>query len=235
MCYRGQPVAGGDPTAGRSPLAIRDTTNTPMEKLRKISLLGLAVLLVASAISAATESHGVKTTWTTQSPALATTTHSAPKTAAKPAATRVAKVSKPKSIRSRYAEFIKRNADGLNRVSGEARTIFVEIQLQKDNTTKADLVHLAGDAHTADDDLNALRQNLDGRVDRGNTAPMDVFSAANDLENAMGQVVTWAGDPTNAAVTAQIAQKLRAAGAEWNRAMHELYGLAHNESKQPLL
>lgn len=82
-------------------------------------------------------------------------------------------------------------------------------------------------AQQAHDDLSSGKDSfaqVGGGGDVGN-AITDVYSAVNDLKNAMGGIVAFTGDP-NPATQAKMITQYQSAVAEWNDAVTTIWSAA---------
>lgn len=96
--------------------------------------------------------------------------------------------------------------------------------------TDADLVSIAQGAQQAHDLLDQVRNDF-AESDGGKLgdAELDAFAGANDLKNAMGALVAYAGD-SNPATLAHFTTQFANARAEWNHGVRAIWHLAgeHN-------
>lgn len=107
----------------------------------------------------------------------------------------------------------------------------VALDLKKNRDPSADVANAAQAAQDAHDRLDQIRNDFalnsdsDTSTARGN-AELEVFSAANDLKNAMGQMVAVLSSNTLGSAVKFKSQYVQAAD-EWNAGVKTLYRLAH--------
>lgn len=89
---------------------------------------------------------------------------------------------------------------------------------------------VAQDAQQAHDHLDAVRDDFATADDSGDLgkAETEVFTAANDLKNAMGALVAYTGDP-NPATLAQFTTQYQTAKGEWNDGVKTIWRIARRK------
>lgn len=132
--------------------------------------------------------------------------------------------------------YIKALGADANRVQASVAAVQVGvIELQK-AATQANLDQVAQLAQQAHDNLDGVRQDFAQTTtqsgDLGN-AQLEVFTAANDLKNAMGALVAYTGNP-NPATLAHFTTAYQAARSEWNDGVSTIWRVARLE-KAPTL
>ena len=90
-------------------------------------------------------------------------------------------------------------------------------------------------AQQAHDSIDGVRQSFATSDTSGTVgnAEVEVFTAANDLKNAMGAFVTYAGTP-NAATLASLTSQYNNARGEWNQGVDAIW-MAAGESGPPTI
>lgn len=94
--------------------------------------------------------------------------------------------------------------------------------------SKASIDRVAQDAQQAHDNLDNVRDDFaQTTTTSGNlgNAELEVFTAANDLKNAMGALVTYTGSP-NPATLAQFTTQFQTARGEWNDGVRVVWDIA---------
>lgn len=121
----------------------------------------------------------------------------------------------------------------MNTVQASVESVVVGINLVAKDPSIADINEFAGLAQQAHDSIDAIRKEFattDTSGKLGN-AELELFSAANDLKNAMGAVVAYEGNP-NAATLAHFTDQYQQARGEWNQGVTEVWRLARE--RKPL-
>jgi len=128
-------------------------------------------------------------------------------------------------------------------MSHDINTVQVSVQsvqaglllIQKGAVSNDALDQFAELAQQAHDSINAVRQDFATDDTSGNlgNAEVELFTAANDLKNTMGTVVTLTGDPNPANVAHFTSQYQNAVG-EWDDGVKTVWSIA-GESKPPTL
>jgi hypothetical protein len=97
------------------------------------------------------------------------------------------------------------------------------------------LYELAQVAQKAHDQIDEVRNNFATTETNGavGKAAVEVFTAANELKNAMGAIVAYTGNP-NPATLAHFTSQYTPAREEWNEGVKAIWSLAH-KSKPPTI
>ena len=105
--------------------------------------------------------------------------------------------------------------------------------LQKDGATTDAVNQFAQLAQQAHDSIDGVRQDFATTDVTGNlgNAKVELFTAANDLKNAMGAVVAYTGNP-NPATLAHFTSQYQNAVGEWNDGVKTVWSIA-GESNPP--
>lgn len=126
--------------------------------------------------------------------------------------------------------YIAKHGFDADRVQANVETVQVAIGLAAKSATQANVDQLAQIAQQAHDNLDNIRQGFAETNSNNslNNAELNAFSGANDLKNAMGALVAYAGDP-NAATLAHFSSQYSQARVEWNAGVREIWRLAHRK------
>lgn len=181
--------------------------------------IALVVVLVIVIIAVATSGSSKKPSSSTPPP---TTTQQAAPTTTAPA-----KPSIPKA-EADARSYITAHGGDAYRVQANVLDVQLAVGLFQKQATQANLNQMAMQAQTAHDNLDAIRTDFAGGFgnDELGTAELNAFSGANDLKNAMGALVSYAGAP-NAATLAHFTTQYQTAVSEWNQGVRIIWRLAH--------
>ena len=130
--------------------------------------------------------------------------------------------------------YIKSMSRDINTVQVSVQSVQAGILLlQKGGVTPDALNQFAQLAQQAHDSIDAVRQDFATGDTSGNVgnAEVELFTAANDLKNAMGAVVAVTGNP-NPATLAHFTSQYQNAVSEWDDGVKTVWSIA-GESKPP--
>lgn len=143
---------------------------------------------------------------------------------------------KSKTPQQNAQTYIKSMGRDMNTVQVSVQSVQAGLLiLQKDGATSDAVNQFAQVAQQAHDSIDAVRQDFATGDTGGNlgNAEVELFTAANDLKNAMGAVVAYTGNP-NPATLAHFTSQYQPAVAEWNDGVRGVWSIA-GESKPPTL
>jgi len=127
------------------------------------------------------------------------------------------------SAQQEALDYIDKHGADANRVQAYVLTVQIAILDLQKHSTQAKVNALALAAQEAHDGIDALRNNF--AESGGSDAQTYVFMGANDLKNAMGALVGYAGTP-NAATLAHFQTQYGTARAEWNSGVRPIWRAA---------
>jgi hypothetical protein len=140
------------------------------------------------------------------------------------------------STQSQARAYIKANQTTLASIGLSVGTVQVDINALAKGQSGATLLGVAQAAQQAHDTVDADRATLDGYLGTWSSSSAVGFVeyAADDLKNAMGQIVAWTNTPNAAGTTATTIQKYHNALGEWDAAVIAIWKAAH-ESGPPTI
>ena len=131
------------------------------------------------------------------------------------------------------ANFVRAAGTDTRRVQVSVQFVQVALGIAVKTQRQADVDQLAQTAQQAHDNIGAIRDDFATTVTSRAGALQDAenmsFTAANDLKNAMGAMVAYAGTP-NAATLAHFTSQYGTARAEWNDSVRTIWHLAHEKN-----
>jgi hypothetical protein len=132
--------------------------------------------------------------------------------------------------------YIKSMSKDINTVQASVQSVQGGILILKKsggNITQSEVNQFAQLAQQAHDFIDGVRQDFATSNTSGNlgNAEVELFTAANDLKNAMGAVVAWTGNP-NPATLAHFTSEYQNAVGEWNDGIQTVWSIA-GESNPP--
>jgi hypothetical protein len=122
-----------------------------------------------------------------------------------------------------------------NTVQVSVQSVQVGILLLRKGATQGAIDQFAQLAQQAHDSIDAIRDDFATSDTSGalGNAEIELFTAANDLKNAMGAVVDYTGNPNPASLAKFTSQYQNAVG-EWDQGVREVWSIA-DERKSPTL
>ena len=208
--------AGAPQAAGPSPAA-----NLKRNWFRRhpilTAILALIVLIIIVAAAAGGSSNKNQS---------ANGNSSSPSQPSKSSPSKPSKPAMPQSEKDARAWINKLGADS-NRVAANVRLVQLQVGIARRNPSVAAVDKLAQVAQQSHDNLDGIRDDFAYGDDSGSlgNAELSAFSAANDLKNSMGALVTYTGTP-NAATLASFNTQYAKARAEWNYGVRTIWRLA---------
>lgn len=143
---------------------------------------------------------------------------------------------KSRTPQQKAQAYIKSMGRDINTVQVSVQSVQAGILLLQSGGVSTDAVdQFAQLAQQAHDSINGVRQDFATGDTSGNlgTAEVELFTAANDLKNAMGAVVAVTGNP-NPATVAHFTSQYQNAVGEWDDGVKTVWSIA-GESKPPTL
>ncbi|MFL6164501.1 MAG: hypothetical protein ACJ74U_20075 [Jatrophihabitantaceae bacterium] len=133
----------------------------------------------------------------------------------------------------RAAAYVQKYGAEAVAVQGDVQQVQALLKTTAANATDASVGRLAIMAQAAHDDLDSGRSDFatDGGGGDVGAAITSMYSAVNDLKNAMGGIVAYTGNP-NPATEAKMVTQYQNAVAEWNDAVTTIWSVA-GEGKPP--
>jgi hypothetical protein len=141
---------------------------------------------------------------------------------------------KSKTPQQQAQAYIKSMSRDINTVQVSVQSVQVGIALlQKGGASTGAVDQFAQLAQQAHDSINAVRQDFATGDTSGNlgNAEVELFTAANDLKNAMGAVVAYTGNP-NPATLAHFTSQYQNAVGEWDDGVTTIWTIA-GKTKPP--
>lgn len=132
--------------------------------------------------------------------------------------------------------FIRVYGDDVARIQANVQVVQMLVVVVSKDPSTAKTVELAQLARRTHDNVDGLRTGTDwssgvtARAGALQNAEVGVYSATNELKNAMGALVAFTGNP-NAATLARFKTNYRTARADWNAAVRTVWRLA--QQKKP--
>ena len=131
----------------------------------------------------------------------------------------------PKKLTSKQ-KYIRDHGADANRVQANILLVTIAVTQAK---TSGDLTAVAEAAQTAHDNLNNIRQDFATTSSIScptcslGDAALELFTAANDLKNSMGALVSYTGNP-NPATLAHFNSQYGTAKTEWDEGVNAIWG-----------
>ena len=129
--------------------------------------------------------------------------------------------------------YIKSMSNDINRVQASVQDVQLAVALVSKSATTDNVNQLAQVAQQAHDGIDSIRTDFATSDTSGNlgNAEVELFTAANDLKNAMGAVVAYTGNP-NPATLAHFTTQYQNAVSEWDDGVKTVWSIA-GESNPP--
>lgn len=168
---------------------------------------------------------GAATSGKSKSPA---TSHPATQAASHPAAQSAPRPSVPASEKEARAWINEHRVDAEHVAALIALVQITLHEAEKHEAGESSLDAVAQAAQGAHDQINEVRSDFASGETSGalEHAALEVFTAANELKNAMGAMVAYTGNP-NPATLAHFTSQYTPAREEWDHGITTIWSLAH--------
>jgi len=145
---------------------------------------------------------------------------------------------KSKSPEAEAKEYIKEKSVRIHTVSASVEDVEVALGLvikKGSGASQTEIDELATDAQKAHDGINEVRNELfkTGGKEELSDATLNIQEGANELKNAMGALVAYAGN-SNAATLAHLNAEFEKGKEKWDEGVERVWSVAH-ESGAPKL